>query len=78
MEEIDMAMSVIILPSQMTLLRWLTFLLTSLTGTLTVLLYWIFLFLEFGLEWLSLHWKILIMLLAQLHFFFCETQKRML
>ena len=81
MEQLDMAKSVIILLSQMTLLRWFTFLLRSLTETLTVLLYWIFLFLLtriFGLEWLSLHWKILIMLLAQLNFFFCETQKRML
>ena len=60
--------SVIIFLSQMTLLRWLTFLLRSLTMTLTVLLSWIYfclLTLVFVLQWLSLHWKILIMLLSQ-------------
>ena len=56
--------SVIIL----TLLRWLTFLLRSLTVTVTVLLFWFYfclLTLVFVLQWLSLHWKILIMLLSQ-------------
>ena len=51
--------------SQMTLLRWLTFLLRSQIVTLTVLLFWISFFLlrlVFVLEWPSLHWKILIML----------------
>ena len=46
----------------------LTFLLGSLTLTLTVLLFWIYLFLltlVFLLQWLSLHWEILIMLLSQ-------------
>ena len=40
----------------------------SLTVTLTVLLFWIYFFLltlVFVLQWLSLHWKILIMLLSQ-------------
>ena len=42
--------------------------LESLTVTLTVLLFWIYLFLltlVFVLQWLSLHWEILIMLLSQ-------------
>ena len=54
--------------SHMTLLRWLTFVLASLTMTLTVLLFWIYLFLltlVFILQWLSLQWEILIMLLSQ-------------
>ena len=54
--------------SQITLLRWLTFLLRSQTVTLTVLLFWIYLFLlrlVFALQCLSLHWEILIMLLSQ-------------
>ena len=45
---------------QMTLLRWLTFLLRSLTVTLTVLLFWIYSFLlmlVFVLQWLSLYGK---------------------
>ena len=53
----------------MTLLRWLTFLPESQTVILTVLLVWIYLFLlmlVFFLQWLSLHWEILIMLLSQL------------
>ena len=44
--------------SQMTLLRWLTFLLGCLTVTLTVLLFWIYfylLMLVFVLQWLSLY-----------------------
>ena len=52
----------------MTLLRWLTFLLGSLTVTITALLFWIYLFLltlVFVLQWFSLHWEILIMLLSQ-------------
>ena len=53
---------------QMTLLRWLTFLIGSQTVTVTVLLFWICLFLltlVFLLQWLSLYWKILIMLSSQ-------------
>ena len=52
----------------MTLLRWLTFLLKSQTVILIILLFCIYLFLlmlVFVLEWLSLHWEILIMLLSQ-------------
>ena len=52
----------------MTLLRWLTFLLRSQTVILTALLFWIYLFLltlVFVLQWLPLHWEILIMLLSQ-------------
>ena len=52
----------------MILLRWLTFLLGSLNVTLAVLLFWIYLFLlmlVFVLQWLPLHWEILIMLLSQ-------------
>ena len=54
--------------SQMTLLKWLTFLLRSQIVILIVLLFWIYLFLlmlVFVLQWLSLHWEILIMLLSQ-------------
>ena len=54
--------------SQMTLLRWLTFLPGSLTVTLTVLLFWISFFLlmlVFVLQWLCLHWEIQTMLLSQ-------------
>ena len=49
----------------MTLLSWLTFLLESLTVTLTVLLFWNYFFLltlAFVLQWLSLHWEIPIIL----------------
>ena len=51
--------------SQMTLHRWLTFLIESQTVILTVLLFWIYfilLRLVFVLRWLSLHWEILIKL----------------
>ena len=67
-ELIDLVNSVIIFLSQMTLLRWLTFLLGYLTATLTVLLFWIYLFLlslVFVLKWLSLYWEIQIMLFSQ-------------
>ena len=67
-ELIDLVNSVIIFLSQMTLPRWLTFLLGSLTVILTVLLFWIYLFLltlVFVIQWLSLHWEILIMLFSQ-------------
>ena len=61
--------------SQMTLLSWLTLLLGSLTVTLTVLFFWIYLFLlmlAFVLQWLSLHWKIRIML-SRFPLTFCKT-----
>ena len=67
-ELIDLVNSIIIFLSEMTLLRWLTFLLGSQTGILIVLLFWICFFLPtlvFVLQWLSLHWEILIMLLSQ-------------
>ena len=59
----DTVNSVIILLSQMTLLRWLTFLIRSQTVILVVLPFWIYLFLVmlvFVLQQLSLHWEILI------------------
>ena len=63
----------------MTLLRWLTFLFGFLTMTLTVLLYWIYFFLltlVFVLQWLSLHWELL-MLLSQFPSSLRQTQKGM-
>ena len=63
-ELIDLVNSVIIFLFQMTLLKWLTFLLGSQTVVLTVLLFWIYLFhltLVFVPQWLSLHWKIGVM-----------------
>ena len=59
-ELIDLVNSVIISLSQMTLLRWLTFLLGSQTVIFTVL-FWIYIFfltLIFVLQGLSLYWKI--------------------
>ena len=64
----DLVNFVITFLSQMALLRWLTFLLRSLTVTLTVLLLWISFFLlmlVFVLKWLFHHWEILIMLLCK-------------
>ena len=64
---IDLVNYVIIFLSQTTLLRWLTFLLASQAVILTVLFFWISFFLltlVFVLQWLSLHWEIL-MLLSQ-------------
>ena len=58
-ELIDLVSSVITFTSQMTLVRWLTFLLRSQTVILIVLLFWISFFLlmlVFVLQWLSLHW----------------------
>ena len=55
-ELIDLVIFVIIFLSQMTILRWLTFLLGSLSVTLTVLLFLIYFFLlmvVFILQWLS-------------------------
>ena len=60
--------SLIIFLSQMTLLRWLTFLLGSHTVILIVLLFWIYFFLltlVFVLKWLSRHWEVLFLLLSQ-------------
>ena len=62
-ELINLMNSVTIFLSQTTLLRWLTFLFGSLTVILTVLLFLIYFFLlklAFDLQWLSLHWEILI------------------
>ena len=65
-ELINLVNSVITFLSQMTSLRWLTFLLESQTLILIILLFWIYflhLMLVFVLLWFSLHWEILIMLL---------------
>ena len=67
-ELIDLVNFVIIFLSQMTLLRWLTSLLGSQTMILIGLLFWIYFFpltLVFVLQWLSLYWEIMIMLLSQ-------------
>ena len=67
-ELMDLVNSAIISPSQMTLVRWLTFLFRSQTVILIILLFWIYfllLMLVFVLQWLSLHWEIMIMLLSQ-------------
>ena len=67
-ELIDLVNSVIIFLSQMTLLRWLNFLLGSQTVILIVLLSWIYfllLTLVFVLQWVSVHWEILIMLFSR-------------
>ena len=80
MELVGLRNSVIIFLLKMNLLRWLTFLLAFLIVTLTVLLFWISFFLlmvVFFLQWLSLNWKILIMLLSQFLLAFCQTQNRM-
>ena len=64
----------------MTLVIWLTFLLTSLTVALTVLLFWISFFLltlVFVLQWLSLHWEILIILFSQFLLTFHHIHKGM-
>ena len=56
-------------------LRWITFLLGYQTVTLTVLPFWIDLFLQmlvFVLLWLSLNWEILIMLWPQFPLTFCQ------
>ena len=58
----------------------LTFLLGSLTVILTVLLFWIYfylLMLVLILQWLSLHWEILITLLSQFPLTFHQTQNSM-
>ena len=79
-ELIDLVNSVIILLSQMTLLRWLTFLLGSQTVTLIVRSFG-FLFLLtllFVLQWLSLHSEILIMMLSQFTWTFYQIYDGML
>ena len=63
----------------MILLRWLTFLLGSLTVALAVLLFFIhfyLLMLVFVLQWLSLLWEILIMLLSRFPLTFHQTQNK--
>ena len=65
---IDMVICVIIFLSQVTLLRYLIFVLGFLAVTLTVLplrSYFFLLTLVFVLEWLSLYWEILLLLLSQ-------------
>ena len=77
---IDLLNSVITFLSQTTLLKWLTFLLGSQTVILTVLLFWIYFFLlmlVFVLQWLSLHWEILIMLVSQFALTFYQIHKGM-
>ena len=79
-ELIDLTNCVTIFLSQMTLLRWLTFLLGFQTVILIVLLFWIYLFLlmlVFVLQWLSLHWETLIMLLPQFPLTFHQIHNRM-
>ena len=70
---------VIIFLFQITLLRWLTFLLRSQTAIIIVLLFWISFFLLMlvvVLQWFSLHWEILIML-PQFRLTFHQIQNRM-
>ena len=79
-ELIDLVNSVIIFLSQTTLLRWLTFLLGFQTVIFTVMLFWIYFFLQtpaFDLQLLSLHCEILIMLLSQFLLTFHQIHKRM-
>ena len=67
-ELINLLNWVIILLSQMTILRWLTFLLWSQTVILVVLVFWVYFSSDASiavLQWLSLHWEILIILLSQ-------------
>ena len=67
-ELINLVNYVIIFRSQMTLFKWVTFLLRSQIVILTVLLFCIYFFLltlVFVLQWLSLHQQILIMLMPQ-------------
>ena len=76
----DLVNSVIIFLSQTTLLRWLTFLLGFQTVIFTVMLFWIYFFLQtpaFDLQLLSLHCEILIMLLSQFLLTFHQIHKRM-
>ena len=64
----------------MILLRWLTFLLISLIVTPRVLLFWISFFLAtvvFVIQWITLYWDILIMLLPQFPLTFRHSLKEM-
>ena len=63
----------------MSLLKCLTFLLRSQTVSLIVLLFWIYFFLALVsvLQWLSLHWKSLIMLLSQFPLTFHQLHNKM-
>ena len=66
-ELINLVNSATIFVSQMTLLRWLTFLLRSVVVTLSVFLFWICFFpltLVFVLQWLSFNWEILIVFVS--------------
>ena len=66
--------------SQTTLFRCITFLLRIQTVGLRVLLFWISLFLlmlVFVLQWLYLHWEILIMLLSQFPLIFHQIHSGM-
>ena len=79
-ELIFQVISVTIFLSQMNLLRRPIFLLGSLTVILTVLLFWIYLFLlrlVFVLQWFLLHWEILIMLLSQFSLSFYHIHNRL-
>ena len=79
-ELIHLVNSVIIFLSQMTLFRWLTFLLGSQTVILIVLLFWISFFLltlVFVLQWLSVYWENLIMLLSPFPLTFHQVPNRM-
>ena len=79
-ELIDLVNSVIIFLSQMTLLRWLMLLLGCQAVILILLLFWIYFFLlmlVLVLQWLSLHWKIPIMLLSQFPVTFHQTHNGM-
>ena len=61
--------------SQTTLLRWLTFLLKYLIMTLTALVFWdLFSTQVFFLQWLSLHWDILIILFLNFHWLFLKLK----
>ena len=80
MELIDLVNPVMIFLSQMILPRWLIFLLGFLTMILTVLLIWSYFFLlmqVFVLQWLYLHWEILMMLLSQFPLTFYQTHNKM-
>ena len=78
-ELINVVNSVIMFLSQMTLLKWLFFLLASQAVILMVLLFWIYFFpltLVFVLQWLSLHLEIQIMLLSQFPLTFYHIHNR--
>ena len=80
MELINLVNSIIIFLSQMTLPRWLTFLLEFQASILMVLLFWIYFFflrLVFVLQLLFLHWEILIILLSQFPLTFHQIHNRM-